>query len=53
MIFIKFLPFCLVLAEGHRKQIGSVPIEVPTHELPEKEHKEIRVLLSHLSQVVM
>jgi len=53
LIFIKFLPFCLVLAEGHRKQIGPVLIEVPTHELPEKVHKEIRVLLSHLSQVVL
>nr|DAZ30059.1 MAG TPA: hypothetical protein [Caudoviricetes sp.] len=28
-------------------------IEVPTHEMPEKEHKEIRVLLSHLSQVIL
>nr|DAF63473.1 MAG TPA: hypothetical protein [Siphoviridae sp. ctgmM3] len=48
-----FLPFCLVLAEGQREQIWSVPIEVPTHELPEKGHKEIRVLLSQLSQVVL
>jgi len=41
------------LEEGKRKKRGGVLKKPPPHELPEKGHKEIRVLLSHLSQVVL